>query len=413
MSNYVGRETIYDYLKNENIPDGIHTLVLHNNTSIDAEIYNFNDNIEYSASPTLGDNIADTKMLILIYHKNLTIDKDVIFTPQVRKKGMCIYCKGILTNNGDISMTARGANAEGKDVYLLKNGDGSFEYVPAAGGIGGSASGGLINREFVGIKGADGTSRATAGGGSGSCYCSATLQGPIAGSGSGGIGTAFSGGAGGGSAVSVYGGAWGGSGSSNGGAGGYASTSNNYSYLTAGGGAGNPAGNGDYGGNSGENGTGGLLIIYCKAFNNCKVISANGSNGGNGNTVAGGASGGGSINIFCMVNRSPIATGIIATGGIGGAAGNLPGGNGGNGSITITKLPSPFLIVQDEKYYSIKNNVLTLLGIPTDDIQKEQWFNDYGIDDLKTALLTHDSNSTKLIDKLDDKFQIRMMKPNN
>ena len=47
---------------------------------------------------------------------------------------MLIYCTGKLTNNGTISMTARGAKAEGQDVFLWKNTNGTFEYVPADGG---------------------------------------------------------------------------------------------------------------------------------------------------------------------------------------------------------------------------------------------------------------------------------------
>ena len=35
-------------------------------------------------------------------------------------------------------MTARGAKAEGQNVYLFKNSDDSFEYVPATGGNGGN-----------------------------------------------------------------------------------------------------------------------------------------------------------------------------------------------------------------------------------------------------------------------------------
>jgi hypothetical protein len=68
-----------------------------------------------------------------------------------------------------------------------------------------------------------------------------------------------------------------------------------------------------------------------------------------------------------------------------------------------------FLIKQNNKYYSIKDKELTLLGISTDDVQKKQWFNDYGIDDLREALLTLDENGKKLIDSLEDKFEVRMM----
>lgn len=69
-----------------------------------------------------------------------------------------------------------------------------------------------------------------------------------------------------------------------------------------------------------------------------------------------------------------------------------------------------YLIKQDEQYYSVKDNTLTSLGIPTDDIQKQQWFDDYGVEDLKDALLTPDTNGNKLIDSLDNQFEIRMMK---
>ncbi len=39
-------------------------------------------------------------------------------------------------------MTARGAKAEGQNVYLFKNIEGNFEYVPAVGGTGGIARAG-------------------------------------------------------------------------------------------------------------------------------------------------------------------------------------------------------------------------------------------------------------------------------
>jgi hypothetical protein len=69
-----------------------------------------------------------------------------------------------------------------------------------------------------------------------------------------------------------------------------------------------------------------------------------------------------------------------------------------------------YLIKQNNQYYSVKDSTLTLLGAPADDTQKEKWFNDNGVDDLKSTLLTQQSDGSKLIDKLDDKFEIRMMK---
>lgn len=100
---------------------------------------------------------------------------------------------------------------------------------------------------------------------------------------------------------------------------------------------------------------------------------------------------------------------IVTTGSV--APTYIPTGQEGNRTSIIHK----FLIKQNSQYYSIKDNVLTELGTPTDDTQKEQWFNYYGVDDLKTALLTPDSSGNKLIDKIDidDKFQIRMMKAKN
>lgn len=74
-------------------------------------------------------------------------------------------------------------------------------------------------------------------------------------------------------------------------------------------------------------------------------------------------------------------------------------------------LYNKYLIRQNNKYYSIKDNIITELGIPTDDIQKEQWFNDYGANDLKVVLLTPDENGEKLIDSLDEQFEVRMMVP--
>ncbi len=52
---------------------------------------------------------------------------------------MYIYCTGTISNNGTISMTARGAKAEGQNVYLFKNLEGTYEYVPKVGGTGGGA----------------------------------------------------------------------------------------------------------------------------------------------------------------------------------------------------------------------------------------------------------------------------------
>lgn len=89
----------------------------------------------------------------------------------------------------------------------------------------------------------------------------------------------------------------------------------------------------------------------------------------------------------------------------------LPGGNKARAdSEWYLEAINKFLIKQNDQYYSVKDSKLTLLGIPTDDTQKEEWFNDYGVDDLKEALLTPNENGNKLVDSLNNQFEIRIMK---
>lgn len=77
-------------------------------------------------------------------------------------KGMIIYCNGCLTNNGTISMTGKGSRAIGQNVYLFKNADESFEYIPKVGGNAGAANavGGraTIKRGLAGGGGSNGYS---------------------------------------------------------------------------------------------------------------------------------------------------------------------------------------------------------------------------------------------------------------
>ncbi|MEY8002034.1 SPRY domain-containing protein, partial [Clostridium sp. Mt-5] len=80
---------------------------------------------------------------------------------------------------------------------------------------------------------------------------------------------------------------------------------------------------------------------------------------------------------------------------------------GGYKSYDENQTTPNFLIMQNNKYYSAKNNILTNLGAPTDDTQKEQWFSDYGVGDLKESLLTPREDGSKLIDSLDNQFEVR------
>ena len=113
------------------------------------ELINYYDDVTYSLDAgqtektvSLGDSTTEYKMLIVKYHKNLTVDAGVTVTATnvsslTYKKGMYLCVMGELVNNGTISMTARGTyNQAGENVYLWKNTDSSYEYVPASGAEG-------------------------------------------------------------------------------------------------------------------------------------------------------------------------------------------------------------------------------------------------------------------------------------
>ena len=75
--------------------------------------------------------------VVLKVEGNLTINSGVTLTAVASSagyggpKGMIVYCTETLTNNGTISMTARGAYAKGQNVYLYKKYDGTYEFIPA------------------------------------------------------------------------------------------------------------------------------------------------------------------------------------------------------------------------------------------------------------------------------------------
>lgn len=282
-------------------------------------------------------------MVIVKVNGNLTINSGVTLTSYGTTyggpKGMLLYVTGKLQNNGTVTMTARGAKAPGQNVYLWKNENNTYEYIPSVGGSGAAGSQGVTyDNGRTGGTAAAASNRRTAGGGGGGGqgnYNNGTLDGR---GGNGSAGTSYSGGSGGGGgSYSIASNAAG-----NGGAGGNAKVnrpSGGYS-VGAGGGAGNPGGaQASLKGSAqaGSNGTGGLLIIYADTFENNSTISANGSAGGSAYRAGGGGSGGGSVNIFCKTNNK---TGTItATGGAGGTGTrngqSANGGAGGTGSVTI------------------------------------------------------------------------------
>lgn len=176
--------------------------------------YVYNEDLTISTSTSFGDiqdigtNSENAKNMVIVkINGNLTINSGTTVTAYGSSyggpKGMLIYVTGTLTNNGTITMTARGAKALGQNVYLWRNENGSYEYVSATGGSGGSSvyNGRLQHQNpTIGKDGTNGINRATGGGGSGGAvggYYNA------ANSGSGSAGTAYSGGSGGGGAFAA------------------------------------------------------------------------------------------------------------------------------------------------------------------------------------------------------------------
>ncbi len=319
----INGDSILSILKENNLKNGYYYLSA-NGENYPAHVYVYNGDTTFSENMTFGDendvateNGYAQNMVIVKVNGNLTINEGVTVNPYYTEyggpKGFTIYVTGKLINNGTID-NSHGAKAEGQNVYLWKNSDGTYEYVPAEGGI----------------KNTSGENRKTGGGGTGG-YGSNP--------GDGASGTSYSGGTGG---VSTCGS----SGTANGGVGGSAISCG----IVAPGGAGNPGGTG-IGSKSGENGTGGLLIIYSDNYENKGTISASGSNGGIYNSVIGGGSGGGSINIFTNQNTGIDQLGIITDTRYNEILGTTlyAGGkaNAGSGTINIGE-------IRNGKYYDLK-----------------------------------------------------------
>lgn len=316
--NYTINATV---LNGDVVLDGITEIT---GATLNSNIYEFGD----STLDVATDSEDAQNMVILKINGNLKINENITLTSCKSPdgyggpKGLYIYCTGDIVNDGVISMTARGAKAEGQNIYLWKNMDDTYELVPRDGANGGAAT---YDSE-PGINGDDGQNRQTGGGGSGGTMWAYY-------SGAGTKGTSFSGGAGGGSA---YNNTSAENGYENGGKGGNAAANSKWTWGV-GGGAGNPEGISYGSASSPQRGTGGLLVIYGKNIINNNTIEANGSYGGSAYRTGGGGSGGGSINIFC---NGEIKKGIVnANGGDGGNAWRVGessnGGRGGNGSAII------------------------------------------------------------------------------
>ena len=173
QNNSYNSESLLKALENNEISTGTYKVTVEDET-YNLKVYSFNEDLNIKADTTLGteEDVATASeyaknMIVLKVNGDLTIDEGTTLTAYASKdgyggpKGMTIYCTGTLTNNGTINMTARGAKAEGEDVYLWKNTDNSYEYVPAAGGIGSRGQSGNAEAGAAGVK------RQTGGGGAG------------------------------------------------------------------------------------------------------------------------------------------------------------------------------------------------------------------------------------------------------
>ena len=459
--NIVVCDSIVQGVRDAELPDGNYTFRVTGKASNGVEeakdylveLKNEYEDVTYSvatngATVSLGDTTTEKKMLVVKYHKDLTIEAGVTVTAirngnYTYKKGMYLCVMGELVNKGTITMTARGTyNQAGENVYLWKNTDDTYEYVPATGGAGGSAvsitSKAKSTISSQGRAGGNGSNRALGGGGTGAVSIWRSVSGVVARTGAGGTATSYSGGAGSGGVFTANGAnrttITGYGAGANGGAGGagYAYQSDNTQRNAAGGGAGNTGGMGQTTRNrsqannsaySGTNGTGGLLILYADTLYNEGTISSNGSNGGNAVTTennrgawstAGGSSGGGSINIFARKVQSrgtQTATGGVMSGQ------NIRGGAGGNGTSTINEL-MPDLI------YDVKTLELSINENYKIDKNKLQYINqnekqtgiltvgDIEYETLDETIATVDSTG-KIIGKAEGKTKIKITDTTN
>ena len=345
-------ESILSIINNNNFKSGYYYFVV-NGEKYPVHMITLDGNQHFTENKTFGDaydvGTKDTyaqNMVIVKVNGDLEIDKGVTVAPYYTKyggpKGFTLYVTGKLTNKGTID-NSHGAKAEGQDVYLWKNTDGSYEYVPAVGAAGAASQ----SNSGSGNPGFNGTGRQTGGGGSGSVY---HARGSYASSGTGGPGTSYSGGVGSGGSSLTGSGSLGSSdnGRNDGGTGGDSASWSGSGNVTAtgGGGAGNPGG--EKASSENNDGTGGLLTIYANEYENKGTISAVGHNGGIYNGTSGGSSGGGTINIFTNQSIIDDNKGIVNISG-GAAVGTTKGGSGGNGTVTYTQL-QPVTITSNYSY---------------------------------------------------------------
>ncbi len=134
-----------------------------NGATLTNKVYEFGD--KKTDVATVNEDAKN--MVVLKVNGDLTVEEGVTLTACKSDsgyggpKGLLIYCTGTITNNGTIDMTARGARADGQDVFIWQNEDKSYEYIPAEGAIGGNKVYCSWNGTNPGLKGEDGSNRGT------------------------------------------------------------------------------------------------------------------------------------------------------------------------------------------------------------------------------------------------------------
>ena len=191
VTDSVQADSILSAVKDDGFKTGQYTLEANGETYTVHSYEQTGDQV-WSTNMIFGtDNDVGTKtsyaqnMVIVKVNGDLTITEGSYVGPYNTEyggpKGLVIYVTGKLTNNGIID-NSHGAYAEGQDVYLWKNSDGTYETVPAEGATTGTS---LSNPAHAG------TGRQTGGGGLGIHHWNGI-------SGYGSTGTSYSGGSGGG-----------------------------------------------------------------------------------------------------------------------------------------------------------------------------------------------------------------------
>lgn len=349
-------ESLIACIRDNKIKSGNYRLKI-NGEEYPTEIYNYDENVNYIADKNLGTSESDNRMVIMKYNGNLNINNSRLVTAETRKKGMFLYVEGSLTNSGEISMSGKGTESVGQNVYLWKNAKDNYEFVPAVGGMGGASVTANTNNTWNSNskdsvyedynKGNEGEGRKTGGGRSGSAYAKSQLKGNdiSAYGGKCGNGTSYSGGISGTNGSALV------------------DNMGKKTYNT-----------GKDGANTGGDNSGGLLIISANILENTNgKITADSLKNGNG---------GGSINIFYKDN---IDKGIMQSKGK-----EL----GGNGTITIfnINLKSPTIKVHDIKEKTF------IVDIEEPNIEVEGITYDYYVNDTK--VIENSTSRSEIITKL-------------